>query len=265
MPIDQCYVLLDISSHNSPSVDEGEKLDSIKGSNKTVESPSDVLGKRKRTDEGDGAAASKIIPWELHLMIQEALKLRELVKLNKINREVKKVVKGKKYTQLTKDLEYKNDSESELVSEDKIDSESESDNDHEFELEQCEDSVRFFVKSFKKLKQLPHDWEYDPATASTFVAAKADKSALPKMPPPKEKRLGCCSTLIDPNQKFPKTRNVPLNEEEKKIWMDFKEFDKDKPGLDIVSFKTIYQHKRPLRGDNPIVSLTGCHCLQRGH
>ncbi|GJR75742.1 hypothetical protein Tco_0088107, partial [Tanacetum coccineum] len=177
--------------------------------------------------------------------------------LNKINREVKKVVKGKKYTQLTKDLEYKNDSESELVSEDKIDSESESDNDHEFELEQCEDSVRFFVKSFKKLKQLPHDWEYDPDTASTFVSAEADISTLPKMPPPKEKRLGCCSWVMDPNQKFPKTTDVPLDEEEKKIWMDFKEFDKDKPGLDIVSFKTIYQHKRPLHGDNPIVSLTG--------
>ncbi|GKG25232.1 hypothetical protein Tco_0395860 [Tanacetum coccineum] len=77
------------------------------------------------------APASKIIPWELHLIIQEALKLRELVKLHKINREA----------------EDKNDSESEL------------DNDHECELEECEDTVRSLVKMFKKRKQLPRDWK----------------------------------------------------------------------------------------------------------
>ncbi|GKF62583.1 hypothetical protein Tco_0182637, partial [Tanacetum coccineum] len=71
MPIDD-----ECSSHNSPAADEGEQLDSIKGSNKTVESPSDVLGKRKRTDEGDGAVASKIIPWKLYRMIQDALEFR---------------------------------------------------------------------------------------------------------------------------------------------------------------------------------------------
>nr|GEX94288.1 40S ribosomal protein S13 [Tanacetum cinerariifolium] len=89
MPIDEC------SCHNSTAADEGEKLDSIKGSNKTLESPSDVLGKRKRTGEGDGAAASKIIPPELHLVIKDALELRQHMMLNKINPDVKNVLKGK--------------------------------------------------------------------------------------------------------------------------------------------------------------------------
>ncbi|GJS80785.1 40S ribosomal protein S13 [Tanacetum coccineum] len=552
MPIDEC------SSHNSPSADEGEKLDSIKRSNKTVESPSDVLGKRKRTDEGDGAAAaSKIIPWQLHdwkyeqpmlsnmsplracvaersfldleedwkevasedkngsesesvnnhyvknllkdkndteseggldsiegsnktvespssdglqqsennswqlhLLILEALELRQDMMQNKlqcevkndseseldsyraaaldkcedrirslvksfkklkqlphdweydpdtastfvsaeadistlpkmpppkekrmyfhyeINREVKKAVKGKNYTQLMKDLEYKIDGESESDNnhdvknllkdkndtelkkdlEYKNDSESERpylfnfcsnpatastyvfatvdnsaleklpppthkseaaasktipwelhlliqdalehradvmlnklqreanngsgsdwDDYHEVQLKQCEDRIRFLAKRFKKLKQLPHDWKYDPATASTFVAAKEDTSALPETPPPKEERClilkilfgvcansqkmayicsipwGCCSSVIDPNQKFPKTTDVPLDEEEKKIWMDFKEFDKDNRGLYAVDVNTVDKHKRPLRVANPIVGLT---------
>ncbi|GJR53342.1 40S ribosomal protein S13, partial [Tanacetum coccineum] len=189
-------------------------LDSINGSNNTVESPSAVLGKRKRTDEGDGDATSKIIPWELHLRIQDALEFRAEVMLYKL--EAKKALTGNNY------------SESELVSEDKNDSESDSDDDLDFQLKQCEDRIRSLAKRFKKLKQLPHDWEYDPATASTFVAAEDDISALPKMPPPKEKRLGCCSWVMDPNKKFPKTTDVPLDEEEKKIWKDFKEFDKDK-------------------------------------
>ncbi|GKF15643.1 hypothetical protein Tco_0057105, partial [Tanacetum coccineum] len=129
------------SSHNSPSADEGEKLDSIKGSNMTVESPSDVLGKRKRTDEGDGAATSKIIPPELHLLIQDALKFRAEVMLYKL--EAKKALTGNNY------------SESELVSEDKNDSESDSDDDLDFQLKQCEDRIRSLVKMFKKRKQLP--------------------------------------------------------------------------------------------------------------
>jgi len=200
MPIEEC-------SHNSPSADQGEKLsinrrfmlDSIKRKKQ---------GKRKRTDKGDGAAASKIIPWELHLIIQDALELREAME----------------------------------------------DSDDEYQLELFEDHVRSLAEMFKKRKQLPRDWKYDPATASTFVAAKADESALPKMPPPREKRLGCCSSAIDPNQKFPKTRDVPLNEEEKKIWMDFKEFDKDNPGLSRIPMTTCDQHKRLLIGDNPIQS-----------
>ncbi|GKA14263.1 hypothetical protein Tco_0693909 [Tanacetum coccineum] len=208
-----------------------------------VKSPSVVLGKRKRTDEGDGDAASKIIPWELHLRIQDALEFRAEVMLYKL--EAKKALTGKNY------------SESELVSEDKNDSESDSDDYLDFQLKECEDHIRSLAKRFKKLKQLPHDWEYDPATASTFVAAEDDISALPKMPPPKEKRWGCWSWVMDPNQKFPKTTDVPLDEEEKKIWMDFKEFDKDKLGLDeVVDFDTVHEHDIPLVLDNPIVSLT---------
>nr|GEV01714.1 40S ribosomal protein S13 [Tanacetum cinerariifolium] len=160
---------------------------------------------------------SKIIPWELHLMIQEALKLRELVKLHKINREAGD----------------KNDSESEL------------DNDHECELEECEDNVRSLVKIFKKLKQLPRDWKYDPATASTFVYAKADISALQKLPPPTHKTVRCCSHVYDPNQKFPKATNVPLNDDERLIWSEFLDDDKD------------YVLKRPLEIKNPIVSQIG--------
>ncbi|GKE99630.1 hypothetical protein Tco_0022981, partial [Tanacetum coccineum] len=157
MPIDEC------SSHNSPSADEGEKLDSIEESNKTVESPSsDVLGKRKRTDEGVGAAASKIIPPELHLLIQDALKFRDVVILDKLQREVKRAFKGK------------NDSESESYGDGHL----------PHQLEQCEDRIRSYVKMFKKSKELPLDWE---STASTFVAAEEDTSALPETPPPEEK------------------------------------------------------------------------------
>ncbi|GKB16354.1 hypothetical protein Tco_0850277 [Tanacetum coccineum] len=228
-------------------------LDSIKGSNKTVESPSVVLGKRKRTDQAtastfvaatadnsaleklpsptheSGAPASKIIPWELHLIIQEALNLRELVKLHKINREA----------------EDKNDSESEL------------DNDLDFQLKQCEDRIRSLAKRFKKLKQLPHDWKYDPATASTFVCAKADISALQKLSPPTHKTVRCCSQVYDPNQKFPKTTNVLLNDDERLIWSEFLDGDKDVPALGAVDLLAVDEVKRPLEIKNPIVSQIG--------
>ncbi|GKF97601.1 hypothetical protein Tco_0293422, partial [Tanacetum coccineum] len=59
---------------------------------------------------------------------------------------------------------------------------------------------------------------------------------------------------MDPNQKFPKTTDVPLDEEEKKIWMDFKEFDKDNLGLDLIDYKTVHEHEVPLLVDNPIVT-----------
>nr|GEX94287.1 40S ribosomal protein S13 [Tanacetum cinerariifolium] len=162
-------------------------------------------------------------------MIQEALKLRELVKLHKFNREA----------------EDKNDSESELY------------NDHECELEECEDTVRSLVKMFKKLKQLPRDWKYDPATASTFVCAKADISALQKLPPPTHKTVRCCSQVYDPNQKFPKTTNVPLNDDERLIWSEFLDGDKDVPALRGVDLLAVDEVKRPLEIKNPMVSQIG--------
>ncbi|GJT24568.1 hypothetical protein Tco_0894505, partial [Tanacetum coccineum] len=180
------------------------------------------------------AAASKIIPPELHLLIQDALKFRDVVILDKLQREVKRAFKGK------------NDSESESYGDGHL----------PHQLEQCEDRIRSYVKMFKKSKELPLDWEYDPATASTFVAAEEDTSALPETPPPEEKSWGCCSSVIDPNRKFPKTDDVPLDEEEKKIWMDFKEFDKDNLGLDVIDYKTVHEHEVPLLVDNPIVTLT---------
>ncbi|GJW47598.1 hypothetical protein Tco_0079244 [Tanacetum coccineum] len=45
------------------------------------------------------------------------------------------------------------------------------------------------------------------------------------------------------------------SEEEKKLWWNFKEFDKDDPNR--VPFKTVDQHKRLVFGDNPIIRLTG--------
>ncbi|GJZ90035.1 hypothetical protein Tco_0661962 [Tanacetum coccineum] len=112
-----------------------------------------------------GAATSKIIPPELHLLIQDALKFRDVVILDKLQREVKRAFKGK------------NDSESESYGDGHL----------PHQLEQCEDRIRSYVKMFKKSKELPLDWEYDPATASTFVAAEEDTSALPETPPPEEK------------------------------------------------------------------------------
>ena len=86
-----------------------------------------------------GAAASNKIPWELHLLIQEALELRKLVEQNKNDRKLKK------------DSKDKNDSES--------DSGSEDENGHDIELEVCEDRLRDLAKAFKKMKQLPRDWK----------------------------------------------------------------------------------------------------------
>ncbi|GKE69523.1 hypothetical protein Tco_1527595, partial [Tanacetum coccineum] len=135
-----------------------------------LESPSAVLGKRKGTDlatasifvaatadnsalqklppptHESGDATSKIIPRQLHRLIQKALKQRERVMRNKLQRKLKKALKGKNY------------SESESVSEDKNDSESELYNHLDVQMEQCEDRVRLLAKKFKKLKQLPHDW-----------------------------------------------------------------------------------------------------------
>nr|GEV47497.1 dihydropyrimidine dehydrogenase (NADP(+)), chloroplastic [Tanacetum cinerariifolium] len=113
-------------------------------------------------------ATTEIVPEVLDFAATwEALKIRELVKLNKSDSE------------LNNDLEDKNDNELESDSADK--------NDDELELEQFQDHVRFLAKMFKKMKQLPRDWKYDRATAGTFVAIKPDNSAIQKMTPPTQK------------------------------------------------------------------------------
>ncbi|GKD93750.1 hypothetical protein Tco_1373587, partial [Tanacetum coccineum] len=141
-------------------------LDSIKGSNKTVESPSDVLGKRKRTDEGDGAAAaSKIIPWQLHdwkydpatastyvsakVDISTPKKKRRVL-LKEVLLELEEDGKGYTDSESESASEDKNDSESEVASEDKNGSESESVNNHD---------VRNLLKD-KNDTELKKDLEY---------------------------------------------------------------------------------------------------------
>nr|GEW65089.1 hypothetical protein [Tanacetum cinerariifolium] len=177
-----------------------------------------VLGKRKRTDEVTreiGMQHLKLFH-RSYILIQDALKFRDVVILGKLQREVKKAFKGKNYSE----------------------SESDSDGHLPIQLEQYEDRIS------------------DAATASTFVAADEDTSALPETPPPEEKSWGCCSSVIDPNQKFPKTDDVPLGEEEKKIWMYVKEYDKDNLGLDEVDYNTIHEHEVPLLVDILIFTVT---------
>nr|GEU93444.1 hypothetical protein [Tanacetum cinerariifolium] len=41
-----------------------------------------------------------------------------------------------------------------------------------------------------------------------------------------ERRGGCNSPPLDPNKELPDTQGIPLNEEEMKIWLKFKELDK---------------------------------------
>nr|GFA83351.1 hypothetical protein [Tanacetum cinerariifolium] len=63
--------------------------------------------------------------------------------------------------------------------------------------------------------------------------------------------------VYDPNQKFPKTTNVPLNDDERLIWSEFLDGDKDVPALGAVDLLAVDEVKRPLEIKNPIVSQIG--------
>ncbi|GJR13409.1 hypothetical protein Tco_0796061 [Tanacetum coccineum] len=124
------------------------------------------------------------------------------------------------------------------------------------ELRETEIRIRSRVEYFKKAKMLPRGWTYDLANASNLVPDTSPPKVIPRSS--EEKPVRCCAPwVIDPNEIFPQTTNVPLNEEEKKIWLGFKEFDKTNPGHFVIHCATLEEHRTPIEVDNPIVSLVG--------
>nr|GEW56448.1 hypothetical protein [Tanacetum cinerariifolium] len=98
--------------------------------------------------------------------------------------------------------------------------------------------------------------DIDLANASNLVPDTLPPKVIPRSSA--EKPARCCAPwVIDPNEVFPQTTNVPLNEEENKIWLGFKEFDKTNPGHFVIDIATLEEHRSPIEVDNPIVSLVG--------
>ncbi|GJR96460.1 hypothetical protein Tco_0268634 [Tanacetum coccineum] len=62
---------------------------------------------------------------------------------------------------------------------------------------------------------------------------------------------------LDPNRIFPDIYEVPLNEKEHEIWLEFAEFDKGTAKLDDTHDKYVEHGKVSIRLDHPIVPLTG--------
>ncbi|GJZ63880.1 hypothetical protein Tco_0620301, partial [Tanacetum coccineum] len=96
----------------------------------------------------------------------------------------------------------------------------------------------------------------DSATAKEFTAVK------PSISKRRDKcsfkgRDHCCAPLKKPLRLYPKTDDVPLTKDEKKIWKEFREFDKDIPGLGSISLRDYEKERIPVYADNPIARLIG--------
>ncbi|GJW91686.1 hypothetical protein Tco_0169239 [Tanacetum coccineum] len=135
-------------------------------------------------------------------------------------------------------------------------------NDEEYlmDLESAEGCIKSLAEDYKVLEELPPDWQYDPATAKDFTAVK------PSIATRKDKcsfkgRDHCCAPLKKPLRLYPKTDDVPLTKDEKKIWKEFREFDKDIPGLGSISLHDYEKERIPVYVDNPIVRLIGCFAI----
>ncbi|GJW06428.1 hypothetical protein Tco_1568851 [Tanacetum coccineum] len=131
-------------------------------------------------------------------------------------------------------------------------------NDEEYllDLESAEGCIKSLAEEYKVLEGLPPDWQYDPATAKGFTSVK------PSIAKRKEKcslkgRDRCCAPLKKPLRLYPKTDDVPLTKDEKKIWKEFREFDKDIPGLGSISLRDYEKERIPVYADNPIARLIG--------
>ncbi|GJS29875.1 ALP1-like protein [Tanacetum coccineum] len=187
--------------------------------------------KRKITEKGDEEAASEVaspemIPWGLLLDLRKELELRKRLETNE------------------------NDGETRVC----------------WEVAQC--MIKETIRNCKRTKELPRGWKYNPANLSNLVAI--DPRIVKKNHPKRSqtgleshdhvKRPRCCAPW-DPNHKFPKTTNVPLNDEEKIIWKEFKEFDKDNPGLSGISSLTLDKDGKPIDVANPIVSLISSYAV----
>ncbi|GKA16796.1 microrchidia 7-like protein [Tanacetum coccineum] len=124
------------------------------------------------------------------------------------------------------------------------------------ELRETEIRIRSRVVYFKKAKMLPRGWTYDLANASNLVPDTSPPKVIPHSSEKKPARC-CAHWVIDPNEVFPQTTKVPLNEEEKKIWLGFKKLDETNPGHFGINLATLEEHRTPIEVDNPIVSLVG--------
>ncbi|GKC80764.1 hypothetical protein Tco_1131538 [Tanacetum coccineum] len=222
MPIDHC-----LQNHPpSPKIQSADHQDdNITGITYVIPR------KRKITEKGDEEAASEVaspemIPWGLLLDLRKELELRKRLETNE------------------------NDGETRVC----------------WEVAQC--MIKETIRNCKRTKELPRGWKYNPANLSNLVAI--DPRIVKKNHPKRSqtgleshdhvKRPRCCAPW-DPNHKFPKTTNVPLNDEEKIIWKEFKEFDKDNPGLSGISSLTLDKDGKPIDVANPIVSLISSYAV----
>ncbi|GJU26759.1 hypothetical protein Tco_1165380 [Tanacetum coccineum] len=57
----------------------------------------------------------------------------------------------------------------------------------------------------------------------------------------------------DPNRELPNIYDVPLNEREHKVWLEFMKFDKDRPELFAIDERLVRQGRIPIELDHPLV------------
>ncbi|GKC86923.1 hypothetical protein Tco_1147572, partial [Tanacetum coccineum] len=71
----------------------------------------------------------------------------------------------------------------------------------------------------------------------------------------------CCAPLKKSLRLYPKTDDVPLTKDEKKIWKEFRKFDKDTPGLGAISLRDYEKERIAIKVENPIVRLIGVFAI----
>ncbi|PWA98035.1 30S ribosomal protein S15 [Artemisia annua] len=130
------------------------------------------------------------------------------------------------------------------------------DEDSLLDLESAEDGIRILAEEYKKVELVPRDWKYDPATAKDIISYKP-VIAEREDDYPLESHNHCCAPLKEPLEMYADTEDVPLNEEEKKIWKKILKFDEKIPGLTAISLSDSEKERMPIKVDNPIVSLIG--------
>ncbi|GJW01464.1 hypothetical protein Tco_1556715 [Tanacetum coccineum] len=187
-----------------------------------------VIPREKKIElrKGDEEAASEVaspemIPWGLLLDLRKELELRKRLETNENGNETRV----------------------------------------RWEVAQC--MIKETIRNCKRTKELPprHNLSNLVAIDPRIVKKNHPKRSQTGLESHDHvKRPRCCAPW-DPNHKFPKTTNVPLNDEEKIIWKEFKEFDKDNPGLSGISSLTLDKDRKPIDVANPIVSLISSYAV----
>nr|XP_043622812.1 uncharacterized protein LOC122594415 [Erigeron canadensis] len=117
-----------------------------------------------------------------------------------------------------------------------------------------ESQVPIYVDFYKDSKFLPRGWKYDPATVGFLVPKKSlvltDSDIIISDSP---KRHGFSPPPYDPsdpNQKYPDTELVLMNDEQKKVWLQFLKYTKETLSWTWVLFPFILGLSLLITGDS---------------